>query len=502
MDVKRRSLLAFLLCLPVAAGAQVFENATVTSGTADAGFYSTGAAWGDYDGDGDQDLYVTNWATAYMVPTNALYENQGDGTFVDVAALRGVAYAGDSDAAAWADYDNDGDLDLYVADFFRQNLLYENREGSFVEVGRARGTINVIRQGAVTSVGWGDYDNDGWSDLYLGKYYYANELYHNEADGTFRPITDLGVGDPRDTQAVTWVDYDEDGDLDLYVVNREQENTFYRNELSSGGTFSEVGAALGLDNKEIGQGAAWADYDNDGDLDVFVANVGANALYRSERSTGSDRFVDVAAAAGVRDLVAARLDRTLATLVAPVSIAATAGWADYDGDGDPDLYVATGGDRQEQRDVLFANQGNGTFRDGNSAARIPSTATAHMALAWGDADGNGAPDLYLTDGWGLGNVLYRNTTDPGRFVRVQVRGRGPQQGGVSRDAIGTQVRLLDQATGALRGYRQVLGGDHAAGLVFGAPAGPYEVEVRFPGRDLPVTRTGVNPGDAVVIEEP
>lgn len=477
--------MALLVAVPAVALAQRMSDATAASGMGGYQKFSTNAAWGDYDGDGDLDLYVTNWGTSVSMPTNALYENQGGGRFIEAGAARGVDYTGNSTAAAWADYDNDGDLDLYVADFYEQDALFENRDGSFTEIGRHRGIVNLVRQGAVTSVSWGDYDGDGNTDLYLGKYYYANELYHNEGNGLLAPVTDLGVGDPRDAQAVNWVDYDGDGDLDLYVVNREQENTCYRNDLNQGGAFAEVGAALGIDNKEIGQGAAWGDYDNDGDLDLFLANVGANALYRHE---ADGRFANVSAAAGIRPTTAA-------------FITAAAGWADFDGDGDLDLYLATGSDRQPQRDLLLTNSGDGTFRDGGAAAGLPSTPTAHMAAVWGDADGNGSPDLYVTDGWGVGNALYRNESDGGRFLRVVLRGRGPAGGGISRDAIGAQVRLLDHATGALRGYRQVIQGANAAGVIFGAAAGSYDIEVRFPGRTAAVRRANVTPGQTVYIDE-
>ncbi|MEW6751632.1 MAG: VCBS repeat-containing protein [Candidatus Latescibacterota bacterium] len=477
-----------VLALPALGAAQGFEDLSAFSGTRNEGLYSTGVAWGDCDNDGDLDLYVTNWGTSVSVPTNALYENQGDGTFADVAAARGVDNRGNSSGAAWADYDNDGDLDLYVADFFDQDYLYENRDGSFVEVGHARGVVNLVRQGAVTCVVWGDYDGDGLLDFYLGKFYHDNELYHNEGQGIFRPVLDLGVGDRRDTQAATWVDFDNDGDLDLYVVNREQENALYRNDLKTEGTFTEVGAQLGVDDKGIGQGGAWGDYDTDGDLDLFVANVGANALYRNDGAAG---FTEVSQAAGVR-----RAGASWITVVAA--------WADWDGDGDLDLYLATGGDRQRQPDVLFANRGDGTFEEATALAGLPTTPSTHMAAAWGDLDGTGSPDLYVTDGWGpygAGNRLFRNATPGETFIRVQVRGKGPQAGGASLAAVGARVRLLDQATGTLRGYQQVLDASGAP-LLFGAPAGPYTVEVRFPSRPLPVVFDGIRGGQLIEVEEP
>ena len=479
-----------LLVLPGLSAAQAFRLIpTSVSGTGNPGFASTGAAWGDYDGDGDLDLYVTNWDASVTSATNALYRNNGDGSFTNVAIALEVDLSGyNSTGVAWGDYNNDGHLDLYVANFFKQDFLYENQGGSFIEVGRARGMINLIDQGAVTSVAWGDYDNDGWLDLYLGKYYYDNELYQNDESGIFQQVTDLGVGDKRDTQDVDWVDYDNDGDLDLYLVNREQENALYRNDLDADTrtvAFAEIACALSIGNTEIGQSGTWGDYDNDGDLDLYLANVGANALYRND---GGDSFVEVAEDAGVRQSGAN-------------FITAMAAWADYDGDGDLDLYLANGGDRQEQRDILYANSGDGTFSDITTAEGIPTGRSPHVAVAWGDYDGKGSPDLYVVNGWAQGNLLFENDTPGSRFLKVRVQGNGSSS---NRDGIGAQVSLFD-AGGQLWAYRQVLAGDSASGLIFGVEEGQtYKVEVVFPGSADKVIRDDVRGSDSnlITITEP
>ncbi|MBQ38125.1 MAG: hypothetical protein CME04_17220, partial [Gemmatimonadaceae bacterium] len=211
---------AALIAILPAAGSAQFVDVTDAANVANLGQFSTNLAWGDYDGDGDVDLYVTNWGAAEQPPPDRLYRNDLDdsGTvlFADVSVDLGLTVASNSTAAAWVDYDNDGDLDLYVADFFEQDRLYQGDGGqSFAEVGRSQ-LINNQKLGSVFAIGWGDYDNDGWLDLYLGKYYHDNELYHN-VDGLLARVTDLGVGDRRDTNGITWVDCDNDGDLDLYV---------------------------------------------------------------------------------------------------------------------------------------------------------------------------------------------------------------------------------------------------------------------------------------------
>ena len=383
MSKSRFSLPLFALLVlsaPLSAIGQTFVQDAERHAVANSGLFSTNFAWSDYDLDGDLDLYVTNWDRVYSIPANALFSNNGDSTFTDVAAQAGVANTYNSVAAAWGDYDSDGDPDLYVADFFEQDFLYENDSGSFTEIGRSRLLSNLEKRGSVTSVAWGDYDNDGFLDYYLGKFYFDNELYHNGGDGTLEPILDLGVNDRRDTNGFSWVDYDNDGDLDLYL--------------------------------------------------------------------------------------------------------------------------ATGADEAKQPDVLFANDGDGAFGDATAAAGLPPGTTAHLSGGWGDFDGDGAPDLYMTDGWGEGNRLYQNQTPDALFIKVAVRGLGPDQGGINLSGIGVQIKLFDAVNDSLVAYRQVLPGSGPAEVIFGAPGGPYNVEVRFPGNTVPGIRENVRGGQHITLEEP
>ncbi len=496
-------MVALVGALPTAGWSQ-FINVTDAAGVANTGQYSTNLALGDYDGDGDVDLYVTNWGTAQQVPPNRLYRNDttaGALAMVDVAPDLGVDNDRNSVAAAWADYNNDGDLDLYVADFFEQDFLYQGDGGqSFMEVGRVREMVNLIKQGSVFAVAWGDYDNDGFLDIYLGKFYHDNELYHNNA-GLLERVTDLGVGDKRDTNGLTWVDYDNDGDLDIYVINREQENGLFRNDLNAAqGLFTEVACALSLADAEIGQSGAWADYDNDGDLDLYLANVGANALYRND---GADTFVNVADAAEV-------------ALPSSGWLSAMAAWADANGDGYQDLYLANGADRQQQSDVFLAGAARGIFADSTGNAGLSTAVSAHLAVAFADIDTNGTPDFYVTDGWGLGNRLYQNTSDESRFLRVVVRGKGPDAGGANLYGYGARVHLIDAVSNDTIAFQQVLpptsvprtvtsdDGITAGGseVIFGAPVGPYNVSVKFPGNAQAGIGPNVRGGDVIVIDEP
>jgi hypothetical protein len=470
------------LCYTSSVQAQTFSSPAGAANVANGGAFSTNSSWGDFDGDGDLDAYVTNWVSL----PDPLYQNNGDGSFTDVAAAVGVKDLGNSVAAAWGDYDNDGDLDLYVVDFRVQDQIFENTDGSFAEIGRTNQLINLIKLGSETSVAWGDYDNDGFLDLYVGKYYHDNELYHNSGDGRFERITDLGVSDRRDTNGFSWVEYDNDGDLDLYVVNRDQENGLYRNDLADGGVFAERACALSVANTETGQSGTWGDYDNDGDLDLFLANVGANNLYRND---GAETFVDVANDAGVRQASSGW-------------ITTMAMWTDYDGDGWLDLYAATGGDEGQQVDVLFASNGNGTFRNATAEALLSTAPSAHLSTTWVDYNGDGAPDLYSTDGGGIGNILSLNDTPDELFIKVTVRGKGAAAGGNNLFGLGSQVRLFDAETDALVAYRQVLSSSSPGEVTFGAPSGPYNVQVRFPGNEIPMIVGNVSGGESITIEEP
>ncbi|MDP7400232.1 MAG: VCBS repeat-containing protein, partial [Lentisphaeria bacterium] len=183
---------------------------------------------------------------------NPLYQNNGDGTFTDVAAVVGVPGLGNSVAAAWGDYDNDGDLDLYLCKYYFQNSFYRNNgNGTFSEVAASSGIADVRDS---EDAAWGDYDDDGFVDLYIARgenwndgnsLYYSNQLYRNNGDGTFSNATlEAGVDESDHksySRGVIWGDYNNDGWLDLYVANyRQQLNYLYHN--NGNGTFTDVAA--------------------------------------------------------------------------------------------------------------------------------------------------------------------------------------------------------------------------------------------------------------------
>jgi hypothetical protein len=200
--------------------------------------YGTCAAWSDYDGDGDLDLFVPNYKAQVNPAGNVLYRNDGGGVFTDVSRGSGLGERLDSRGCAWADVDNDGDLDVFVAngDLYGNSLGSSQRSCLFRNQGN--GTFTKIVEGALVtdrgiSMGgaWGDYDGDGLVDLFVVDATGNNRLYHNEGDGAFsRVLSGSLVNDGGQSQACAWADYDNDGFLDLFVANQSNEANFlYRN---------------------------------------------------------------------------------------------------------------------------------------------------------------------------------------------------------------------------------------------------------------------------------
>ena len=258
-------------------GDGTFTDVTVEAGIGHVG-WNVGSTIADYNGDGFLDIYVSD-----HVGANILYKNNGDGTFTNVASEAGVDNDGLSSGVVFTDYDNDGDEDLYVGNQTQPDVLYRNNgDGTFSDVTSEAG---LGYGGESSCPEFGDYDNDGDFDLYLCNYgYYGadpNILYRNNGDGTFTDVTLVaGVGDSSQGADARFGDVDNDGDLDIYVSNRGQGNVLYRNE--GGGIFTDISQEAGVDNTSYGTGMGFGDYDNDGDLDIYVVNYyGANTLFRN-----------------------------------------------------------------------------------------------------------------------------------------------------------------------------------------------------------------------------
>jgi enediyne biosynthesis protein E4 len=266
-------------------------NGTFTRITAGAavndGASASGATWGDYDNDGALDLFVATPAN------NLLYHNQADGTFARITNSIVANDGGTSSSPSWADYDKDGDLDLYVSNNPGPKFLYRNEgNGTFTKVTNG---ILITDPGNVAGSTWGDYDNDGNLDLFVSGAGNNSVLYHNDGGGNFTKITTgILVNEGTGGFGSAWADYDNDGWLDLFVcaggLVGPANNFLYHN--NGNGTFTKITSGAIVTDSGNWLRAAWGDYDNDSFLDLFVSNyAGNNALYHNNGDGTFTRIV-------------------------------------------------------------------------------------------------------------------------------------------------------------------------------------------------------------------
>ena len=353
-----------------------FEDASASSGLNDQ-LGGLNCVAGDYDNDGLVDILVLRgaWLLDEGRIRNSLLRNNGDGTFCDVTHEAGLAFpARPTQAAAWGDFDNDGDLDLFVGnesrremgdppgDDYPSQLFRNNGDGSFTDVADAAGVRNDRYCKGVTV---GDYDNDGLLDIYVSNFG-ANRLYRNNGDGTFTDVAaEAGVREPRGRSFASWFfDYDNDGRLDLFVAaydarvedvaadmlglpSQATSPCLYHN--NGDGTFSNLAAAAGLEHAWLPMGANFGDLDNDGFLDFYLATgdpdyqtLMPNVMLRND---GGRRFQNVTTAGGFGHLQKGH----------------GVSFADIDNDGDQDIYTQLGGFYEGDgfRNALFVNPGHG-----------------------------------------------------------------------------------------------------------------------------------------------
>ncbi len=445
------------------------------------------SAWADFDNDGDLDYFV-----AFRGRPNRLYRNDPSTPlqpFADVAAEVGLADDKETRAAAWGDFDADGDVDLYIgfADPTLPAKVYRNdgKGARFVNVAH---DIGLDMKGVSRQPAWIDYDGDGDLDFFAAFRDVPNRLFRNDG-GRFVDVTNAsGIGDPRKTVSAVWWDFDRDGDLDLFVANQEGDaNGLYRQDH---GRFEDVADAMGVSGlprpkEDGGVGASLADFDRDGDFDLFVANYGTSALYRNE---SGQRFIDVSRASGIN----------------LVGHGVTSAWGDVDSDGLPDLYVASYiAGQPHYRDALFRNLGgtNGVWRFVESLPDLLLTHDATHGVQFVDLDGDGRLDLALTnnDPAGGGHPLLRNTTaQRGRGFVVEVTdGRG------RLTKAGSEVRVFQTGTRRLLSSALVDSGSgycsQNAAPVYAAIGrdwtGLVDVEVTtlVNGQRRATTRSGIDP---------
>jgi hypothetical protein len=435
----------------------------------------TGVAIFDYDNDGWPDIFIVNGTTldgfpAGQTPTSHLYHNNRDGTFTDVTQKAGLTHTGWGQGVCVGDYDNDGNEDLFVT-YYGKNILYHNNgNGTFTDVSEKAGV-------AGTGKSWGngcafvDYDRDGHLDLFVANYVdfdvttapapgdrpnciwkgvpvmcgpmglqsSSNILYHNRGDGTFEDVTKKANIDKTNghySLSVSTLDFDEDGWPDIYVACDSTPSILYRN--NHDGTFTDVavlaGVAFNEDGKEqAGMGSTIADFNGDGHLDIFKTNFSddTSTLYRNN---GNGTFDDVTTAAGLG----------LHTQYL--------GWGtmffDFDNDGWPDLLLVNGhvypevdsqhlGSSYQEPRILYHNNGNGTFTDiSASAGPGITTVSSSRGLAIGDLWNDGQQSAVVSNMNAAPSLLVNGIHNPNHWIAIKTVGTKS-----NRDGIGARIRV-------------------------------------------------------------
>ena len=442
-----------------------------------------GVCVADFDGDGWQDVYFVNGRdleNPRHVLKNALYHNNGDGSFTDVTDKAGVPGTGYGLGCIWGDYDNDGFPDLYVSQYGRNVLYRNNGDGTFTDVTEKTGVGGMefgsrVHSGAV----FFDYDRDGFLDLYVGGYVNFGPdspqtcevygvrtscapgsydgsppvLYHNNGDGTFTNVTkQAGLFQPKGKNlAVGAADYDNDGWPDLFVANDGVVSYLYHNQHD--GTFKETGMMAGMAVGGEGQIMAamcisLGDYNNDGWLDLYISDWQGYGDHLW-RNNGKGEFVEVSDDAGITGPTRNHLSFG-------------GGFFDYDNDGWLDLFIANGhvfpfieqvfrGVHYKQINSLFHNEGNGKFVE-TTAQSGSGFSIAHLGrgVAFADFDNDGFVDMVVANDGEAPLLMHNSGGNGNHFVNLKLVGTKS-----NRDAIGARVRLQ---AGALSQLREIQSG--------------------------------------------
>jgi enediyne biosynthesis protein E4 len=444
--------------------------------------FGPGVCVADYDGDGWQDIYFVNARDLYgrgIKVQNALYHNNGDGTFTDVTDKAGVPGTGFGLGCVWGDYDNNGHPDLFVTQYGRNVLYRNNGDGTFTDVTDKAGVAGMdfgayFHSGAT----FFDYDRDGKLDLYVGSYvafgpdaqryckiggltsscppsvYQGSPsiLYHNNGDGTFTNVTkQAGIYQPNGKNlAVGAADYDNDGWPDLFVANDGINAYLYHNEH---GTFKEEGSLSGM--AFTGQGLTMAamcislgDYDNSGWLDLYISDF-----------QGSSDHIWKNDGHGLFDEVSDRIGITVPTRAV---LSFGGGFFDYDNDGWLDLFIANGHVYPEieqvtpeihykQINTLFHNNGHGKFVDvtKNSGDGF-NTPHVGRGVAFADFDNDGFVDLVVANNNDPPLLLHNSGGNGNHFVSFKLVGTKS-----NRDAMGARLKLT---AGGTTQIREIAGG--------------------------------------------
>ena len=481
-----------LLVVPAAAQAPRAPFSTVFAGPVNnAGITSGGAAWGDCDGDGDDDLFVANMGNF----DNSLFINQGDGRLVPAPASPATGDGGQSSGASWADFDNDGRLDLFVANQMNQDdFLYRNVGGcAFERVGDA---VPATAQGDGYTAAWADFDNDGLVDLFVpGNRGQRSHLYRNLGRNGFGRVSAGPLGDLRTTAySPAWGDMDGDGDQDLFIATEgaDDPNLLFRN--LGDGRFEQVAEGPVADDAGVSSGGSWGDHDNDGDLDLFVSNggyYGPEAPGTLYENLGRGTFRRVQGQ----------------PLTDEPRSGQTAAWGDYDNDGDLDLAQCA----YRRGVLLYRNDGAGAFTRIERGVLVNSPGYA-VSCTWADFDRDGRLDLMTTAWENQNDLLWRNEGREGGWLALRLEGTSS-----NRAALGARVTAQARIGGrAVTQTREISGQTGSRGqsslevhLGLGDAAVVERLHVRWPSgretvlRDVAANQfLAVREGEGIVAASP
>lgn len=430
--------------------------------------HAGGSIIDDFDGDGFLDIVASSW---HLSDQLRFFRNNGDGSFTDRTVEAGLEGIVGGLNLVQADYDNDGHVDIFVlrgawTDYGEPNSLLRNRgDGTFEDVTEAAGLLSVY---PTQTAAWGDYDNDGWLDLYIGNESVGgprnpSQLFHNNGDGTFRDVAEeVGAAIVGFVKGVVWGDIDNDGRLDLYISRLNEPNLLLRNEgpgPDGRWRFADVTRSAGV-SEPVRSFPVWFwDYDNDGWLDLFVsgysaepADVAAEYLDvghgaeppRLYRNNGDGTFTDVAGRT--------RLDRVLLSM--------GSSYGDLDNDGYEDFYVGTGDANVHtiMPNRMFRNAGGRTFQEVTSSGGFGHLGKGH-GVSFGDLDNDGDQDMHVTMGGAYEgdvarNLLFENPGHGNGWVTLRLEGVGS-----NRSAIGARIKVtVETETGPQEIHRMVTSG--------------------------------------------
>jgi hypothetical protein len=442
----------------------------------------------DLDGDGFVDVVLSS--VDYCSPLR-FYRNRGDATFEDRSLEAGILGQLGGINVVQTDYDNDGRLDLFVMrggweTAMRNSLLHNEGGGRFKDVTLAAGLQSGAH--ATHSATWGDYDNDGRLDVFVGHELTPSQLFRNRGDGTFEDVSArAGVGATAFTKGVAFGDYDKDGDADLYVSNIRGANFLYRN--NGDGTFTDVAARLSVQKPSMSFPTWFFDYDNDGWPDLFVASF----VFSIEGF--ARHYLGMPPQADTLTLYRNRGDGTFADVTAQVGLdwtvpAMGANFGDLDNDGFLDVYLGTGTPSLAALipNVVLKNDAGRRFVDVTEATGMGHLQKGH-GVAFADVDGDGDQDVALNVGGSIpgddyDDALFENPGGHGNnWISIRLVGVK-----TNRAAIGAQItlRLKGGGPGSSLRYREVGSGGSfgASSLVQHVGLGPARaiesIEVFWP----------------------